>query len=138
MNKLVIIIVSASNIFGIIPLMKLYDDKRYFGMAIVFCAIISSILMHITETKHKLNGLCLVKYSKLFLNTDRFFAIMTFIYGLYLFHRNQNKNMLHVIFIIFGGICSGLGEITNNLFLYTTLHVAWHFIAYYSLRLVSF
>mgnify|MGYP006898474687 CR=1 FL=1 len=138
MQTFTLVTITASNIFSIIPIRELYCQKRYYGMCLTTCASIASVFMHMTETKHNLKGLCLAKYSKIFLNIDRFLAYLTGFYGLYLFYNNPTKTVSQVIVPLIGGCCAAIGERTENLPLYTTLHTTWHFCAYYGLKLASF
>jgi hypothetical protein len=130
-------IVTISNIFALLPIKSLIDNKRYYGAALTGCAAIASIFMHATETKHNLPGLFLAKYSGLFLNIDRVLAYMTGCYGIYLFLTNPEKTALQVLVPVLGAIGCGLGEYTGDLKLYCVCHVFWHFMAYYGLGLVN-
>jgi hypothetical protein len=132
-----LVTVTTSNIFGIIPVYSLIKTQRYYGSLLVSCACIASIFMHATETKHGLSGLFLKQLSKTFLNIDRVLAIMTGVYGLYLFYTNPTKNLYQVILPIFGAMTSFIGEQTMNLPLYTLFHCIWHWCAYYGLYLVN-
>lgn len=136
-EKLTLALITSSNIFGILPIILLIKRQRYSGACIVTCAVISSFFMHATETKHKLPGLFLAKYSNIFLNMDRFFALMTGSYGLYLFWENPMKNIYQIILPMIGAISLGIGESTNNLTIYTITHTIWHILAYGSLCLVN-
>lgn len=132
------VIIASTNIFALDAIRQLYLHGRYYGVGLVSCAAISSVLMHITETKHGLTELCFPGYSQLFLNIDRFFGVLSALYGVYLFYCNPNKKKIQVVLPIIGGICSVIGELTNNLVFYTCLHSIWHPCAYYGLKYVSF
>ena len=137
MELLTLISVTASNIFGLIPIKSLISTGRYYGASLVSGAVIASCCMHATETKHKLPGLFLAKYSNQFLNIDRVIAYLTGFYGLYLFYTNPTKTPIQVITPLIGAILAFIGEQTDNLLLYTVCHVGWHFLAYLSLNLVN-
>lgn len=138
METFTLVTVTASNVFGIIPIVSLIKTKRYYGTVLVASACVASIFMHATETKHKLSGLFLKKYSKTFLNIDRVIAYLTGFYGLYLFYTNPVKTLPQIIYPVIGAICAFVGEHTNNLPLYTSLHCTWHALAYYGLHLVNY
>jgi len=138
MEKFTLITVTASNIFGIIPCISLFNTKRYGGTVLVASACLASVFMHLTETKHGLKGLFLKEYSNMFLNIDRVLAIMTGLYGLWLFYNNPRKNIYQLAFPLIGAISSFVGEQTTNLPLYTFTHCIWHALAYYSLHLVNY
>jgi hypothetical protein len=137
MDKFTLITISASNIFGIVPIYSLFSKQRYYGTLLVSSACLASVFMHATETKHNLSGLFLNEYSNAFLNIDRFIAYLTGIYGLYLFYTNPVKTLPQVVLPIVGGLASMVGEFTEFLPLYTFLHCVWHGLAYYSLHLVN-
>ena len=130
-------IVTASNVFSLIPIFSFLRTGRYGGALITGCASIASIFMHISETKHELPGLWLAKYSNYFLNIDRFFAGIAGMYGLFLFYTNSNKTTSQVALPLVGSLTLFIGEHTTDLPLYTITHTIWHFIAYYSLALVN-
>lgn len=138
LEKFTLVTVTLSNVFGLIPIVSLYDTKRYYGTMLVTSACLASVFMHATETKHNLDGLLLKQYSNTFLNIDRVLAIMTGLYGLWLFYTNPNKNICQIIFPVIGAISSFIGEQTTNLPLYTLTHSIWHAFAYYSLHLVNY
>ena len=137
MQTFTLVSITASNIFGIIPISSLISTKRYYGACLVTSAVLASIFMHATETKHKLPGLFLAQYSKTFLNIDRVIAYITGFYGLYLFYTNPNKTITQAVLSIIGGIASIIGECTENLPLYCACHILWHCSAYGSLALVN-
>lgn len=61
-GKLVNLIVTISNIFGLIPLCESINEK-YFEVTLITQVTVASILMHISETKHNLPGVYFVSYS---------------------------------------------------------------------------
>jgi len=138
MEILTLVMVTTSNIFGAMTVYSLYRTKRYGGDILVASAYLASVFMHATETKHNLNGLFLKQYSNIFLNIDRVLAIMTGLYGLWLFYNNPTKNISQIIFPLIGALSSFIGEQTMNLPLYTFTHCIWHALAYYSLHLVNY
>jgi len=137
METLTLISVTASNIFGIVPIISLIATKRYYGVGLVTSAVVGSIFMHATETKHKLPGLFLAEYSNIFLNIDRVVAYCTGLYGLYLFYTNPTKTITQIITPLIGGALAFAGEQTENLSLYTICHIGWHLLAYIALNLVN-
>lgn len=139
MNDATLLLVTASNACGLLPLIQLFNDGRWCGTMLVSCAVVSSVLMHASDTTHGLDpGPRLKKYSLLLLNVDRFFAVLTAFYGLWLFYNNPNKTVVQVALPFVGVILGVIGKLKRNLFIYTVTHSLWHFFAYVSLMLVSF
>jgi hypothetical protein len=136
-KRFTLITITASNIFGIIPISSLIETKRYYGACLVSSAVLASIFMHATETKHNLPALFWAKYSKTFLNIDRVIAYMTGFYGLYLFYTNPVKTITQAVLPVIVGVSCAIGEHTENLTLYNICHCLWHGLAYYSLHLVN-
>ncbi len=134
---LTLLIVTVSNIFGLFPIQSLVKSGRFYGAILVTGAVIASIMMHATETKHKLPGLFLAEYSNMFLNIDRVLAYLTGLYGMFLFFTNPNKNVWQIVAPVVGATSCFIGERTENLLLYTLCHVVWHALAYGSLCLVN-
>jgi len=137
MERFTLVAVTASNILGLSPIRSLISTNRFYGAGLVTSAVVASVMMHATETKHKLPGLFLAKYSKIFLNIDRAIAYMTGLYGIYLFYTNPVKTIWQVITPVVGAISAFIGERTENLPLYTLAHITWHGLAYESLCLVN-
>lgn len=133
---LTLIITTASNVAGIIPLVSLFWRERFFGVFIVIMAITASIMMHATETKHRLPGLCFPALSSACLNMDRFFACLAALYGGYLFLTHPSKHIYQVIVPLVAACFAIVGEATENLLLYTLCHSTWHAGAYIGLSLV--
>lgn len=138
MEKVTLITVTLSNVFSVIPIKSFINTGRYGGAILTALAGLSSLFMHASETKHRLPGLCLVKYSNLFLNMDRVFAFFTFVYGVGLFITNPCKTIHQLLTPSIGSLCLLAGERTMNLPKYTLLHCMWHFCAFYSLHLVNY
>ncbi len=132
------LIITASNVFGLLPLSQLYHHERYYGMALTTCAILSSLLMHASETKRGMSGLFWCKYAYLFLNIDRFFAVMTVFYGLWLFYHNPEKTLTQLGMATYGIGMGIIGQISRNLPVHAYCHCMWHLLAYFTLGLVSF
>lgn len=137
METLTLSLVTSSNVFGVLPVYSLIKTQRYYGALLTSSAVIASIFMHATETKHNLPGLLLKEYSNLFLNIDRVIAYATGLYGLYLFWTNPIKKTQQIITPFIGAVSCAIGESTNNLPMYTFFHIIWHVLAYYSISLVN-
>lgn len=109
LQSFTLLTITISNIFGIIPLYTLFNLQRYYGFTLVLLAVIASCFMHISETKHHLPGLLFKTHSNLLLNVDRFFAVITATYGIYLFWTNPSKTITMVIIPLIGLIANKLG-----------------------------
>jgi hypothetical protein len=116
-----------------------------FGLKIaVLITTVSSMLMHISETKHYLTGISpFNKYSNLFLELDRITSKAALLYGLYLFYNNGDKiNIISIIIMLFGCICLFLSEQIYTLdtwdhtFKFIVLHSIWHIIAFRTMSVV--
>lgn len=127
--KIVHLLLSASNILGLPALAK---SSSVVGRCVTVFAMSASVWMHISETKHKLNpgNDALTRCSSIFLNIDRLAAIIA---AIYFSHRwyIQGCDMVPVVVMCIGTVCSFIGEQTNNLNVYVPLHIVWHACAYY-------
>lgn len=135
-KKTVVLINTFTNSFALAPIIGLYKNGYYKGSILVLSAALSSCLMHLSETKHNLGGPYFNQYSNLFLNIDRGFAILTFIYGIYLLSSKTTINIYNFLVPAIGLLSSFLGEQTPNLYKYTVLHSIWHFCAYIGIYLL--
>jgi hypothetical protein len=134
--------VTLTNLLAVPAIFKLWKCGRIFGSLLTATSFSASVLMHITETKHNLPGLCWSSYSNIFLNIDRVFAGLTGLYGCYLYF-DKNKNLpisgydtTPVLTLLLGSLCLKLGEMTNNLYAYNLFHNIWHYCAFKSLEQV--
>jgi hypothetical protein len=121
-----------SNIIAIYPF--ICHTKQYglfsFGNLLILLAGLSSVLMHMSETKHNLEpGPVWRKWSQYFLNLDRVSAVSASIYFTLLWQQN-NYPIISVLLLIKGLIASGIGEMTNNQIIYLICHTIWHIDAY--------
>jgi hypothetical protein len=122
---------AASNLPG---LLILYQPMRIEYKALSVCTIISSFLMHISETKHGLVGIYpFNKYSWHFLQLDRIFAIFSVIVVLCILYERWNKTSTKLI--LFGCVGLFLNMLSENLFRdnitgFVVTHSLWHWIAY--------
>lgn len=75
-GKQINLIVAASNIFGIIPI---YYSNNFYEKVWVWTIILASILMHLSERKHRLPGVYPFNlFTKQFLWFDRIMALSPF------------------------------------------------------------
>ena len=123
-----------TNIVALAPIYRYISTKDYLGAAICTSSFAASCLMHISETKHNLPGVCFKDQSNLLLNVDRFFAVMLAVYGSLTFFKKPSINP--VITFGIGTIASIIGEKTNNLTAYTVLHTIWHILSYGTLAYI--
>jgi len=133
-----LLLVTASNFLGIVPITALILSGRYYGAGLTTIAMIASIIMNATETRRNMPALCLAKYSKQIRDIERIIAHITGFYGIYLFYMNPTKNMIQVLLPIIGGSALFMSDHVQNLKHYTLLQVFWHFAIYMSLYLVVF
>jgi len=129
-----------SNALGCVPIAYIVSTSicrptvdTVISCLVVMAVMAASVLMHMSETKHKLRPQdeFLRKASTLFLNVDRFAAIIAF--GWFAFQWSlggyvQPKMLLVVICI--GGLCNFIGEQVDNFSIYMFTHVVWHGCAY--------
>lgn len=139
-NDLCLLINTATNIFCLLPIKELYQQRSYLGMSLFIITLFNSIMMHLGERKHGL--IPFIEYftphnSELWLNLDKITAVMAFIYCYYIWHINiyPSRNTILTLAIT-GMLCLRLGEITHDLTIYTMLHTLWHFSAFSAAFLV--
>lgn len=136
METFTLLTVTLSNVFGIIPLITMIQYQRYHGAMLTTIAILASTLMNATETRHKLPGLFLAKYSKNIRNIERTIARITGLYGIYLFYTNPFKTPLQICLPLVGGIALFGSDYVNKLSTYTFFQVFWHASIYITLYLI--
>ena len=93
---------------------------------IMLCSLMASCTMHISETKHGLDGMgYFASISQVALNIDRLFAVLLAITCLC---SSVFWNDWILYTSIFGllSICTILGEMTADLTQYVLLHTIWH------------
>ena len=123
-------ILAATNFIGIFPLLKIIQlDPRPVPILVVSSAIISSIFMHLSESKHNLVAPTFFrKNSTLFLNFDRISAVTAI---LYFFPKWLHAGPWMDLFnLSIGLVFSAIGENTDNLWIYGITHTLWHYFAY--------
>ena len=138
MDTITHLVLSGTNLFSILPISRLIQTQRHKGAALITATAFASFLMHMSERKHRLPGLFLARYSRLFLNIDRVLAWVSAFYGSYLFWENPYKNFIQLMFPLVTLVMGAIGENTKDLQLYCTSHSMFHFLAYYALYLVIF
>jgi hypothetical protein len=131
-----LLLVTASNFMGIIPVMALFTAERYFGACMTTIAMVASIIMNSTETRRNMPALFLAQYSKQIRDVERIIACSTGIYGIYLFLANPVKTLIQVILPLTGAAALFGSDHVQNLKYYTILQIYWHFAIYMSLYLV--
>lgn len=103
---------------------------------IMLGSIMASCIMHISETKHGLNGMGRFAHiSHAALNVDRFFAVALALTCLLSVVFWQNWVMYSTTFLALS-VCLFLGEKTKNLTYYTALHTIWHLGVFYMAGLI--
>jgi hypothetical protein len=119
-----------SHIFGIPSLVCAYKSNLL-DFIVILIILTNSILMHISETKHRLVPMnkFLKNWSNVFLNFDRCSALFGSLYFLYfLIWPKLNLNMIMLIIIAFINLI--IGENTQNNMLYVITHIIWHMIVF--------
>lgn len=137
------LIVSVSNLIGLIPFIKVCNRKKppkwkqdnrskWIEVPLIGSTILASTLMHLTETKHNLPGLFLQKYSNHFLWLDRITAISSGAYLCYrLYKKRKLLNLQLVSKAVVGLTCVILSEtVVTNPIAFMILHSLWHGFAY--------
>lgn len=129
------ICLSLSNwIFGIIPLIQSIIKNDKVATIFIMSAILASTFMHISDSKGGRKSLLFEKYSKIFLNIDRFVAWSSVIWGLYrIYNYNIKLTMIQWYILTVGFIFNGLSELLVNSISHTITHGIWHACAYYGL-----
>lgn len=136
MNNVCLIINTITNVFALPPILNSFIKGYRIGGTITLCSFIASLLMHISETKHHLQPFVLSEYSDILLNIDRFFMLLTFLYGWGLTSnlRNHPQFWLFLFKGYIGLVSFKVGELTDNLLLYTVSHTFWHYCIYDTLN----
>lgn len=130
---LVQFILILTNIWGLFALDTAFQYKLHFDAILVTFIIVSSILMHLTETKHNLIPPYewAIHWSYFCLNLDRSIAVFAFLWYIYFWDYSYIGITARVTFIILvASILSYLGEQTNNLTIYVICHTIWHLLMY--------
>jgi len=131
------IINATTNLVALYPCYCFFKQGYYFGSCLTGCAMVASVFMHLSERKHNLVGLNIFtpRISNLLLYVDIFTSILLMSYGCYVSWKNDTIYEVLSYGIPFWTTLL-LGELTNNLILYTGLHTIWHIGAFYTLSLI--
>jgi len=115
-----------SNVFGLAP----FYYATGWGKVLLGANVLTSALMHISETKHELDpGKDWRLWSNDLLNLDRGFAYASTIYFGYKWYCGpQSQRALWYLGL--GLPAMWLGELTTTRWLYGGLHTIWHLCAY--------
>jgi len=130
---------AVSNIIGFIPLIKTIQPLHKLKFTMILLNIISSSLMHVSETKHNLGGVMFKKYSKQLLWFDRISSYMSLGYVLLMIYKNPQHWFFDQKMIIYGSLAllfNYVGEISMDKTRYFVFHLGWHCLAYYILNLI--
>lgn len=124
-------VIAGSNVCFGAPLILFLDDRT--EILLVTSVIIASILMHLSETKHKLPGIePYNKYSWHFLQMDRLMAVVASAYCWNLFLNWNVAVPWHLLLI--GLVFMALSELVEIDYMWFALnHCLWHFFAYTTL-----
>jgi hypothetical protein len=130
-------IVCLSNLYALLPIVHSINNGTNIGTLLTINAMIASMLMHISETKHGLVGVApFNRLSTLFLNYDRVSANLLFVYIVYITVNNGNiVSLLTTIspYSYLGVTCLFLSEkvLTHNVYFFAVTHVLWHIFAFH-------
>lgn len=96
----------------------------------LLCSLVASCLMHVSETKHNLNGMFGTgTYSGILLDIDRVFAI---ILGFLVFVNVETwKSPFYAATFCIAFVALSVGERTNNNLIYLVCHSIWHLLVFY-------
>lgn len=129
------IVVALSNVYGL----QIFETNiSFYHKLIYLLTIIFSSLMHLSERKHKLNGVKYFnKYSNLFLWLDRIFAYIATILVLIELYYNINKLYNILNYAIIGLVSLFISEnIAKSKLIFMIFHIIWHIMAYHIIYLV--
>lgn len=131
------IFVAATNLYSLRAIYVALKRKKYVAAIILGSATIGSIVYHLSETKHNMNSLCLKNHTTITLNIDRFFAVCSSGYLVWMFKKNINKKVILIGSL--GLVAMMLSEcqhvltlppmVEKNLYLCT--HPLWHICAFH-------
>jgi hypothetical protein len=128
---------ATTNLMALLPICLAWYHQMRFEYVLVMCAAaLSSVLMHLSETKHGLDpGPVWRPWASMCLNLDRICAYATALLGTLLWVQGGCSSIvLYVAFV--GGACNVVGEWTTNVLVYVVLHTLWHVCAYGSLAML--
>lgn len=137
-NQFINFFVTSSNMYGLVPI---YYASNNIYRTWISGIVLSSSLMHISETKHGLPGVYpFNKYSKQFLWLDRFMAYTPMMYVGYLMLYKKEFMLLMMLlnkYMIIGTTCLLISERvgTKHKYLFAILHSIWHICAYHTISL---
>lgn len=136
-------ILAYSNLLGYLPCYFLWqcDGQEYRAMLMIVTVMMSSSLMHLSETKHGLIPATrfLYDWSGFLLNLDRFCAIVATIYfGFRAWEcRFICPMSAQITLFIVACTVNFLGEQASNQKIYCFTHLMWHIMIYMHLALLS-
>lgn len=124
-------LVAFSNIFGLITLYDSYPSGNIFGTILLLLAVISSILMHISETKHNLPGIMFVKYSSQLLWIERIVSCISAVYIAFVIF-NKSLFTYDLLFDILMGLSLNFvsENVVNKQIDFILFHSLWHYYAF--------
>jgi hypothetical protein len=124
-------VVAFSNLVIGLPILHLLSAQaNSMKYALIVCAMCASFVFHLSETKHQLPGLPILRnYTWHFLQVDRFFAILA---ALYVF-----ANFISWYLGIIGFVLLGISEFFSEgkKWRFTITHSLWHVCAFICLYL---
>ena len=142
MTEWVQIVLTISHAFFLPVLIGLFRNFRhvkataintYIPFGLLCCVTMCSSLMHFSETKKELNPTeTLRPYALMFLNMDRFFAVITSLYMAWFSITYHSYLQIRRLFLGFClvGLFSLAGELFDSSFSYVpyvSCHLIWHF-----------
>ena len=139
-----------TNLYSLRAINIALQQKKYSIAVVLSCATISSVIYHLSETKHGMNSICLKDYTMITLNIDRFFALCAV--GLFAWkyknilnksiYKNTNKQI--ILYSVVGMIAQMLSEcqhivnldLSTEKRLYMITHPIWHICAFHTAYLL--
>jgi len=148
------IFITLTNLYSLRAINIALKQKKYSIAVILSCVTISSVIYHLSETKHGMDSVCLKDYTMITLNIDRFFALCSI--GLFAWkykyilnksiYKNTNKstNKQILLYSIVGMIAQMLSEcqhivnldLSTEKRLYMITHPIWHICAFHTAYLL--
>lgn len=126
------ILVALTSLVALCPIYKSIQARSVGGFVISLLLCITSILQHLSETKHNLPGVYFSKYAGIFLLLDRLWSFVAIIYGLC--QLVAYPHLLTCEFVdtaTFGLVCLFIGEnILTEPFWHLIFHPFWHCCAF--------
>lgn len=133
-GRIINLAVTLSNFVGVIGIFILSG----LAQKILLMSVVTSILMHLSETKHGLPGIFpFNKMSKLFLWLDRIAAYLALFFSL-TYMMKLNIEIVCVLLLALLSIVTSECIISDQWGLYFIAHSIWHILIYYAYIILTY